>query len=359
MFFFVLPFFPPSHFIQSHQIMKMLDDADQNNISDIVSWSYKDARRFAIHDKKAFKNKILPRYLNNIKFTSFTKQMRRWGFVAYQGAGRNMMSFSHPMFIRGDRERCQRMRTVHQQSSRARKDDRIISSIRRGEGRGRDMTSRAMTTTNRHVSALHHAPDDRSSEEQARFLTTEDAAALRLRSTSSTQSALLHPLQQQEQQQQGSSYSAPPFPSLLSLLPLGRSSSRHVRTLDTSSHLLNADEQQVNLLARALSRGGTSYHSSLADISSQHDSASIQQAAAAARNTLLLQNNVVRTVAQQHEATYIAASIIEELEITFPRRAAVERTPRRTRLLLSERNAVNQLLQLHDSNPHLHHGGGY
>ena len=225
------------------------------------------------------------------------------------------------------------------------------------------MTSRAMTTTNRHVSALHHAPDDRSSEEQARFLTTEDAAALRLRSTSSTQSALLHPRrqqQEQQQQQQGSSYAAPPFPSLLSLLPLGRSSSRHVRTLDsTSSHLLNADEQQVNLLARALSRGGTSYHSSLVDISSQHDSASIQQAAAAARNTLLLQNKV-RAVAQQHEATYIAASIIEELEIlTFPRRAAVERT-RRTRLLLSERNAaVNQLLQLHDSNPHLHHGGGY
>ena len=115
----------------------------------------------------------------------------------------------------------------------------------------------------------------------------------------------------------------------------------------------------MNLLARALSRGGTSYHSSLVDISSQHDSASIQQAAAAARNTLLLQNNVVRTVAQQHEATYIAASIIEELEITFPRRAAVERM-RRTRLLLSARNAaVNQLLQLHDSNPHLHHGGGY
>ena len=222
------------------------------------------------------------------------------------------------------------------------------------------MTSRAMTTTNRHFSASQHAPDDRSSEEQAIFLTTEDAAALRLRSTSSTQSALLHPRrqqqQEQQQQQQGSSYVAPPFPSLLSLLPLGRSSSRHVRTLDTSSrHLLNADEQQVNLLARALSRGGTSYHSSLVDISSQHDSASIQQAAAAARNTLLLQNNVVRTVAQQHEATYIAASIIEELEIlTFPRRAAVERTPRRTRLLLSERHAADQLLQLH-ANSQLHY----
>ena len=289
--------------------------------------------------------------------------MRRWGFVAYQGAGRNMMSFSHPMFIRGDRERCQRMRAVkqqqqHQQSSRARKDDRIISSSRRGQEGGR-----AMTTTNRHVSASQHAPDDRSSEEQARFLTTEDHAALRLRSTSLTQSALLHPRrqqqQEQQQQQQGSSYVAPPFPSLLSLLPLG-SSSHHVRTLDTSSHLLNADAQQVNLLARALSRGGMSYYSSQVDSISQHASASIQQAAAAGRNTLLLPQNVVRAVAQQHEATYIAASIIEELEIlTFPPRAAVERT-RRTRLLLSERNAaVNQLLQLHDSNPHLHHGGGY
>ena len=169
------------------------------------------------------------------------------------------------MFIRGDRERCQRMRTVHQQSSRARKDDRIISSIRRGEGRGRDMTSRAMTTTNRHVSALHHAPDDRSSEEQARFLTTEDDAALRLRSTSSTQSALLHPRQEHEnEQQQGPSYSAPPFPFLSLLLPsVGGSCSFLLDvTLDTSSpHIINADGQ-VNLLARALFRG-TSYHSSL------------------------------------------------------------------------------------------------
>jgi hypothetical protein len=175
-----LPFFFPSHCIQSHQIMKMLDYAEQNNISDVVSWSNKDGRRFAIHDKKAFKSKILPRYFNDIKFTSFTKQMRRWGFVAYQGARRNIMSFSHPMFIRGDRERCKRMRiTQHQQqqqqkSSRARKDNRIISS-RGGEG---GCPGGAMTTTNQHVSASqHHAPDD-SEKEQARFLTTEDAARL-------------------------------------------------------------------------------------------------------------------------------------------------------------------------------------
>jgi hypothetical protein len=86
--------------------------------------------------------------------------------------------------------------------------------------------------------------------------------------------------------------------------------------------------------------------------SRHHDIASIQQAAD--RDTFLLQNNVVRTVAQQHEATYITASIIEELEIlTFPRRAAVERM-RRTRLLLSERNAADQLLQLH-ANSQLHY----
>jgi hypothetical protein len=276
--------------------MKMLDDADQNNISDIVSWSYKDARRFAIHDKKAFKNKILPRYLNNIKFTSFTKQMRRWAFVAYKGAGRNMMSFSHPMFIRGDREGCKRMRTTqHQQqqkSSRARKDNRIISS-RGGEG---GCPGGAMTTTNQHVSASqqHHAPDD-SEKEQAIFLTTtEDYARL---CASSKKSPMHYRQQQEKQHQQESSYSAPQFPCL-SLLSL--------------------------------------------DASSLYDLASIQQAAD--RDTFLLQNNAV-VVAHQQQAAYNAA-IVEELEIISRRRAALERM-RRTRLLLSERNAADQLLQLH------------
>jgi len=337
------------------QIMKMLDDADQNNISDIVSWSYKDARRFSIHDKKAFKSKILPRYLNNIKFTSFTKQMRRWGFVAYQGAGRNIMSFSHPMFIRGDRERCKRIRTVQQQfSSRgARKDDRIISSSRRGEG-GRAGAG-AMTTTTNHqqVSASNHVPVDRRSEDQSRFLTTEADAALRLlRSSTLSTLSLLHPRQQQEQhhRQQGSSYSAaPPFP-FLSLLPaLGGSCPflLHAVTSDTSSHLLNHADEQENLLARTLSRAEASYHSSLVDSSSP----SFQQAAAGRNTLLLLQNNVV--VAHQQAACYNAAAIVEELEI-ISRRAAVERM-RRTRLLLpSERNAVDQLLQLH-ANSHVHY----
>ena len=73
------------------------------------------------------------------------------------------------------------------------------------------------------------------------------------------------------------------------------------------------------------------------------------------RDTFLLQNNAV-VVAHQQQAAYNAA-IVEELEI-ITRATSAERM-RRTRLLLSERNAVNQLLQLHDSNPHLHHGGGY
>ena len=225
--------------------------------------------------------------------------MRRWGFVAYQGAGRNTMSFAHPMFIRGDREGCKRMRTTqHQQqqkSSRAIKDNRIVSS-RRGGG----CAGGAMTTTNQHVSASqqHHAPDD-SEKEEARFLTTEDAARL---CASSKKSPMHYRQQQEKQHQQESSYSARQF-SCLSLLSL--------------------------------------------DASSLYDLASIQQAAD--RDTFLLQNNVV--VAHHQQAAYNAA-IVEELEI-INRATSAERM-RRTRLLLSERNAEDQLLQLH-ANSQLHY----
>jgi hypothetical protein len=203
-----------------------------------------------------------------------------------------------------------------------------------------------MTTTNQHVSASqHHAPDD-SEKEQARFLTTEDAARL---CASSKKSPMHHRQQQEKQHQQGSSYSAPQFPCL-SLLSLDASSLLQ-ESLDTiSSHLLtnHADEQQqVNLLARPLIRRN-SYHSSLVGSSRHHDIASIQQVAD--RDTFLLQNNAV-VAAHQQQAAYNAA-IVEELEI-ITRATSAERM-RRTRLLLSERNAGDQLLQLH-ANSQLHY----
>ena len=198
-----------------------------------------------------------------------------------------------------------------------------------------------MTTTNQHVSASqHHAPDDGEKEEARFLITTEDAARL---CASSKKSPMHHRQQQEKQHQQGSSYSAPQFPCL-SLLSLDASSLLQESSDTISSHLLtnHADEQQqVKLLARPLSRRN-SYHSSLVGSSRHHDIASIQHVAD--RDTFLLQNNAV-VVAHQQQAAYNAA-IVEELEIISRRRAAVERM-RRTRLLLSERNAADQLLQLH------------
>jgi len=127
---------------------------------------------------------------------------------------------------------------------------------------------------------------------------------------------------------------------------------RNFRYHLVSSHLPtnHADEQQqVNLLASPLSRRN-SYHSSLLLVGSSrhHDIASIQHVAD--RDTFLLQNNAV-VAAHQQQAAYNAA-IVEELEI-ITRAAAAERM-RRTRLLLSERNAADQLLQLH-ANSQLHY----
>ncbi len=95
------------------------EEAQNQEITEIISWS-KDGKTVMIHDKKLFKRKILPKFFQNIKYTSWTKQMRRWGFICYAGGAprHNAVSFSNPIFIRGDMEMCKRIRSVephHQQ----------------------------------------------------------------------------------------------------------------------------------------------------------------------------------------------------------------------------------------------------
>lgn len=106
----------------SIQIMNMLDNAERDGVSDIVSWRNEEEFRkenvgggeFIIRDKKRFKEEILPRYFKNIKFPSFTKHMRRWGFKV-TGTSRihNTASYWHPLFIRGDLNSCRKMGSVH------------------------------------------------------------------------------------------------------------------------------------------------------------------------------------------------------------------------------------------------------
>lgn len=89
-----------------HVLDNVQDDEAHSDIG--ISW-LPNGKSFCIHNKKQFTKIVLPKYFNNIQFSSFTRQMRRWGFKAVQGFQRNSASYSHPLFVRGDRQNCRRM----------------------------------------------------------------------------------------------------------------------------------------------------------------------------------------------------------------------------------------------------------
>lgn len=80
---------------QTNSFPVILYDAVSNKKYDhIVSWS-PDGRGFIIHDRDAFSGVILPLYFDNGKFESFTRRLKRWGFVRVQDG------YHHENFQRG------------------------------------------------------------------------------------------------------------------------------------------------------------------------------------------------------------------------------------------------------------------
>lgn len=76
--------------------------------SAIISW-LPDGKGFKIHNKKILTNQVLPKHFKDVKFTSFTRKLRRWGFTLKRD-GYSQSSYSHPLFIRGDIQSCKKMR---------------------------------------------------------------------------------------------------------------------------------------------------------------------------------------------------------------------------------------------------------
>lgn len=101
------------------QIMTVLNRAEEHALFDIGASWFPNGKGFSIHDKKKFAEIALQKYFNNIRFSSFTRQMRRWGFKALQGFQRNTASYYHPMFNRGDLQSCKRMRPLGQRPLKA------------------------------------------------------------------------------------------------------------------------------------------------------------------------------------------------------------------------------------------------
>lgn len=96
------------------QIMGVLDRVERGELFDVGASWFPNGKGFCINDKKKFAKIALPNYFNNIRFSSFTRQMRRWGFKAVQGFQRNSASYSHHLFTRGGIQSCKRMRPLGQ-----------------------------------------------------------------------------------------------------------------------------------------------------------------------------------------------------------------------------------------------------
>jgi HSF-type DNA-binding len=61
----------------SAQLMEILDDPEN---ADVLSWLHH-GRGFVIYRKKAFEQRLLPKYFNKqSKYSSFTRKLNRWGF---------------------------------------------------------------------------------------------------------------------------------------------------------------------------------------------------------------------------------------------------------------------------------------
>jgi hypothetical protein len=83
------------------KLHEMLDNADVEGFSDIVSWLPADSTNsFKVHQPAVFVEGIMPRYFKKIQFKSFQRQLNMWGFERIKG-GAGKGGYKDPNFIRG------------------------------------------------------------------------------------------------------------------------------------------------------------------------------------------------------------------------------------------------------------------
>lgn len=92
------------------KVFRMLEEIEQENLSEIVSF-FSHGRAFAVHNESRFVKEILPRYFQQTKWSSFTRQLHLWGFTRIQN-GPDAGGFYHELFIRGKSAFCLYMKRV-------------------------------------------------------------------------------------------------------------------------------------------------------------------------------------------------------------------------------------------------------
>merc|ERR1712095_158776 len=86
------------------RLMKIL--SDESN-STIISW-LPHGKSFIIRKKDRFINEVLPLHFKQLKYTSFTRKLHRWGFILVRN-GQEKGSYYHKSFQRGRMDLCHEM----------------------------------------------------------------------------------------------------------------------------------------------------------------------------------------------------------------------------------------------------------
>jgi hypothetical protein len=90
------------------RLHELLTEAESNGNDVIVSWIPGTNNAFKVHNKEKFTNEILPAYFSATKYKSFQRNLNLWGFESMTD-GPNRGACHHPIFVRGDREKCHYM----------------------------------------------------------------------------------------------------------------------------------------------------------------------------------------------------------------------------------------------------------
>lgn len=82
----------------------MLDSAERENYSHIVSWVH-DGTAFKVHDTKAFVDGVMPNFFDQSKYESFRRQLNLYQFKRV-AKGEDRGVISHPNLLQGSRHLC-------------------------------------------------------------------------------------------------------------------------------------------------------------------------------------------------------------------------------------------------------------
>jgi hypothetical protein len=89
------------------RLHELLSEAEKSGNDSVISW-LPDKNAFKVHNKIRFATEILPAHFNATKYKSFQRNLNLWGFETIT-EGPHKGGCFHPLFVRGDREKCHYM----------------------------------------------------------------------------------------------------------------------------------------------------------------------------------------------------------------------------------------------------------